>query len=225
MSSTALLAPLMRLEPMHARACTTQILLIYLYKRVVVVEQGTAMVVERLGKFHRRCVLHAPFSVAGAVSTGTALSALLHVTTTYTYVATRRAVHCGCSCSRLPVCAVLTLLFLLGVFLVPRRSTRDPHRRARLDAGIHFLVPFIDSPRSVTWRYSEVFIRGRRQERVVHQSSVTRIDLRETVLDFPNQVGPVVPLCVVCVGLVRVFALSLPASSSLPLFLTSSPRL
>ena len=34
-----------------------------------------------------------------------------------------------------------------------------------------------------------MFLRGNKQEMAIHQSVITRIDLRETVLDFPNQVG------------------------------------
>jgi len=32
-----------------------QILLFYLFRRVRIVEQGTSVIVERFGRFHRRC--------------------------------------------------------------------------------------------------------------------------------------------------------------------------
>ncbi len=38
-------------------------------------------------------------------------------------------------------------------------------------------------------RFNEVYLRGNKQQMTIHQSYVTRIDLRETVLDFPSQVG------------------------------------
>ncbi len=58
---------------------------------------------------------------------------------------------------------------------------------ASLDAGAHFLIPFVDRPRPIVWRFNEVYLRFNKQEMSVHQSTITRIDLRETVLDFPNQ--------------------------------------
>mmetsp|Transcript_48821 Transcript_48821/g.117227 ORF Transcript_48821/g.117227 Transcript_48821/m.117227 type:complete len:331 (-) Transcript_48821:144-1136(-) len=86
------------------------LLLLYCIFRFRVVEQGTAMVVERFGRFHRRC-----------------------------------------------------------------------------DAGWHFLVPFADQPRSMTWRSSETSLRGQTQVVRVLQRKTNRIDLRENVMDFPNQ--------------------------------------
>lgn len=87
------------------------VLLLYLFRRFRVVEQGTSMIVERLGRFHRRC-----------------------------------------------------------------------------DAGLHFLVPFIDRPRPVVWRNADVYLAGNHTQ-VVQVTELTRdiIDLRESIMDFPNQ--------------------------------------
>lgn len=93
------------------------LVLIYCLTRVKVVEQGTSMIVERWGRFHRRC-----------------------------------------------------------------------------DAGLVFLVPFMDSIRRITWRETEVHLQrarlsgGRAKEKItIRQTEVTRIDLRENVMDFPSQ--------------------------------------
>lgn len=87
-----------------------QILILYLLFRIRVVEQGTAMVVERFGKFHRRC-----------------------------------------------------------------------------DAGLHLLIPFVETARVVTWRLSETFLDGDTQQVKIRQTRETRIDMRENVMDFPSQ--------------------------------------
>lgn len=59
------------------------------------------------------------------------------------------------------------------------------HRRC--DAGWHFLVPFADKPRSITWRLSETYLDGQTQGVRIRQRRTDRIDLRENIMDFPNQ--------------------------------------
>mmetsp|Transcript_22218 Transcript_22218/g.62542 ORF Transcript_22218/g.62542 Transcript_22218/m.62542 type:complete len:333 (+) Transcript_22218:143-1141(+) len=86
------------------------LLVFYCLFRFRVVEQGTSMVVERFGKFHRRC-----------------------------------------------------------------------------DAGWHWLMPFADAPRIVTWRLSETYLQGSSQLVKIRQTRESRLDLRENVMDFPNQ--------------------------------------
>lgn len=91
------------------------ILLLYLFGRIRVVEQGTAVLVERMGRFHRR-----------------------------------------------------------------------------LDAGLHFLVPFIDQTRPVIWRSADVFTEktwgnNTRQKVQIRQMRSDVIDLRESLMDFPSQ--------------------------------------
>jgi len=53
-----------------------------------------------------------------------------------------------------------------------------------LEPGINLLSPFVDLAREVVWRYTVDDSRGRTSYRA---SRVTRIDLRETVFDFPQQ--------------------------------------
>jgi regulator of protease activity HflC (stomatin/prohibitin superfamily) len=53
-----------------------------------------------------------------------------------------------------------------------------------LEPGLHFLVPFIDSPRNFAWRKAFVDLNG-----VVRDETVNgyRIDLRESVFNFLRQ--------------------------------------
>ena len=65
-------------------------------------------------------------------------------------------------------------------------------------AGLHFLVPFVDAPRPLLWRSTEVTLHSVRighvsQTLKISQSSVNKVDLRENIMDFPSQVrGPMV---------------------------------
>lgn len=54
-----------------------------------------------------------------------------------------------------------------------------------LQPGIHFIVPFIDQPRMVLWTFVKEDARGKATYRFTEY--VTRIDLRESVYDFPRQ--------------------------------------
>ncbi|OQR93756.1 hypothetical protein ACHHYP_02288 [Achlya hypogyna] len=52
-----------------------------------------------------------------------------------------------------------------------------------LDSGIHFIIPFIDSPRSFSWK-RVVKANGRMESR---DTQHYRIDLRESIFSFPSQ--------------------------------------
>lgn len=54
-----------------------------------------------------------------------------------------------------------------------------------LTSGIHFIIPFMDTPRKVLWTFTKEDSRGKTVYR--YSSLVERIDLRETVYDFPKQ--------------------------------------
>lgn len=56
--------------------------------------------------------------------------------------------------------------------------------RTTMTAGINIIIPFVDRPRASVWRYSKEDSYG---ERVVAYRMMERIDLRETVFDFPRQ--------------------------------------
>ena len=53
-----------------------------------------------------------------------------------------------------------------------------------LDSGIHIIVPIFDKIRPIHWRYNKADYRG---NTVVIQRQENRIDMRETVYDFPRQ--------------------------------------
>ncbi len=53
-----------------------------------------------------------------------------------------------------------------------------------LQSGVNLLWPFFDKPRQIQWRYVTTDLNG---NKFVRKSDVWRIDLRETVYDFPKQ--------------------------------------
>ncbi|MFK7755717.1 MAG: SPFH domain-containing protein [Flavobacteriales bacterium] len=53
-----------------------------------------------------------------------------------------------------------------------------------LNAGINVIIPIIDQPRQIMWRYSREAMDGRK---LMVSKTNERIDLRETVYDFPKQ--------------------------------------
>ncbi|HQQ68191.1 MAG TPA: SPFH domain-containing protein [Candidatus Cloacimonadota bacterium] len=53
-----------------------------------------------------------------------------------------------------------------------------------LDSGIHIIVPIFDKVRPIHWRYNKTDYRG---QVIVAQKIENRIDLRESVYDFPRQ--------------------------------------
>src|SRR3989304_5513987 len=54
-----------------------------------------------------------------------------------------------------------------------------------LQPGIHFVIPFVDQPRSVLWTFVKEDARGKATYRFTEY--MLRIDLREAVYDFPKQ--------------------------------------
>ncbi len=53
-----------------------------------------------------------------------------------------------------------------------------------LDSGLHIIWPVVDKARQINWRYVKTDFKG---NKFVQLKSETRIDLRETVYDFPRQ--------------------------------------
>ncbi len=56
--------------------------------------------------------------------------------------------------------------------------------RKTLHAGLNIIIPFLDAPRQIHWRYLRIDRNGRKIPVI---STRDRIDLRETVYDFPKQ--------------------------------------
>lgn len=85
--------------------------------------------------------------------------------------------------------AILLFIFVVkSVYLVRQSQAIIIERLGRfnriLSPGIHFVVPFIDVPREVRWTYLMADHMGRL---IRYMRSTYRIDLRESVYDFPKQ--------------------------------------
>lgn len=85
------------------------------------------------------------------------------------------------------IIAIVVFAFL-GFKIVRHSETMVIERLGRYDrilkSGINIIWPIVDRPRTVHWRYTETGPDGR----LFHvMKSTPRIDLRETVYDFPRQ--------------------------------------
>lgn len=85
--------------------------------------------------------------------------------------------------------ALFIILFLLrGVVIVKQSETMVIERLGKfhrvLNSGINLIIPIIDKPREIVWRFTREGLDGRM---VIIKRMLTRIDLRETVYDFPRQ--------------------------------------
>jgi regulator of protease activity HflC (stomatin/prohibitin superfamily) len=89
----------------------------------------------------------------------------------------------------------LTLLVLLAIYFVIKGCIiveqqevviiqRLGKYKETLSAGLNFIVPFIDSPKNI---YKKVTINYRDGNSTSYMQKTNRIDLRETVCDFPRQ--------------------------------------
>ncbi len=81
-----------------------------------------------------------------------------------------------------------TVIVVRGLRIVKQSEAMVIERlgryRTTLTAGINIIIPFIDRPRASVWR----FVREEAlADRVVVYKMLERIDLRETVFDFPRQ--------------------------------------
>lgn len=75
-----------------------------------------------------------------------------------------------------------------GVRIIKQSETSIVERLGRyhrtLNSGINIIIPIVDQPRKITWRYVQEGFDG---QKIVRFRSKDRIDLRETVYDFPRQ--------------------------------------
>jgi len=80
------------------------------------------------------------------------------------------------------------LIVIKGIRIVKQSESMIIERLGKysstLEAGINVIIPIIDKPRTVQWRYAVEDGQGRRY---VTYKTRERIDLRETVFDFPKQ--------------------------------------
>ncbi len=85
--------------------------------------------------------------------------------------------------------AVLAIAFALrGIKIVQQSETVIVERLGKyhstLTSGLNIIIPFLDRPRQIIWRYST---EGAMGNTIVKYVKENRIDLRETVYDFPKQ--------------------------------------
>jgi regulator of protease activity HflC (stomatin/prohibitin superfamily) len=84
----------------------------------------------------------------------------------------------------------LLVIFLLakGIRIVKQSESMIIERLGKyhrtLESGINIIIPIIDQPRQISWRYSETGFNG---ETIPIFKMQDRIDLRENVYDFPKQ--------------------------------------
>ncbi len=87
------------------------------------------------------------------------------------------------------IIAILVIVFISkGIVIVKQAEVIIIERLGKysrtLDSGLHIIWPVIDKARLINWRYVKTDLKGRKYVQVKTQS---RIDLRETVYDFPRQ--------------------------------------
>ncbi|MBU3742771.1 MAG: SPFH/Band 7/PHB domain protein [Candidatus Kapabacteria bacterium] len=84
--------------------------------------------------------------------------------------------------------AFVVVILLRGIKVIRQAETVIIERLGRyhrtLESGINVIVPFIDKARPIDWRFIKTDPSGRHM--YVH-TRTDRIDLRETVYDFPRQ--------------------------------------
>jgi regulator of protease activity HflC (stomatin/prohibitin superfamily) len=85
--------------------------------------------------------------------------------------------------------ALFVIIFAIKGFMIIQQSETMVIERLgkyhrTLSSGINILWPIVDKPRQIEWRYTRTDSDGRTY---VRKESVKRIDLRETVYDFPRQ--------------------------------------
>lgn len=85
--------------------------------------------------------------------------------------------------------ALFVIIFaIMGMKIVQQSETMVIERLGKysrtLASGVNIIWPVIDKPRQIMWRYVRENING---SNVVLKTSVSKIDLRETVYDFPKQ--------------------------------------
>lgn len=84
---------------------------------------------------------------------------------------------------------LVLIFFLKSFYLVHQAESIIIERFGRFDRvlmpGIHFVVPFMETARTVVWSHVMTVDNGKRYYRTF--KTVTRIDVRESVYDFPKQ--------------------------------------
>lgn len=83
---------------------------------------------------------------------------------------------------------IVVIMTVKGFRIVQQAETVVVERLGKyhrtLHSGVNILWPFFDKPRRIQWRYATTDVSG---QKITRKSDVERIDLRETVYDFPKQ--------------------------------------
>lgn len=85
--------------------------------------------------------------------------------------------------------AFIIIIFLAkGIIIIKQAETMVIERLGKyeriLESGINLIIPIIDNPRAIDWRYIKTDISG---VNYVASQKTNKIDLREIVYDFPRQ--------------------------------------
>ena len=85
---------------------------------------------------------------------------------------------------------LLVVIFAVKGFAIVRQAEtmiieRLGKYNRTLESGINIIWPIVDKPRAIDWRY--VSTDASSEQRIVITKTTTKIDLRETVYDFPRQ--------------------------------------
>ena len=90
----------------------------------------------------------------------------------------------------IPLAIALLVIFTIyrGLCIVQQSQTVIIERLGKyyrtLSSGVNIIIPYIDRPRPMRWRYT---LPGPNGQTYVRFTEITHIDLRETVYDFPRQ--------------------------------------
>ena len=89
----------------------------------------------------------------------------------------------------LSLLVVLAIIYVIkGVIIVQQAEVVIIERLGKfervLQSGLNFIVPFLDSPRGMSWKVIQKGLDGSTYSYIKEK---TRIDLRESVYDFPQQ--------------------------------------
>lgn len=84
---------------------------------------------------------------------------------------------------------IIVIVFLFkSVVLITQTEVMLVERFGKFDRmlmpGLHIIVPFIETPRTVVWSHMQQNEKGHHQKSMITQN---RIDLRESLYDFPRQ--------------------------------------
>ena len=86
------------------------------------------------------------------------------------------------------IVAFAIFMLISGVKIVKQSETMVVERLGKYDktlsSGINIIIPFLDRPRPMAWRYTQISITG---DIISMFKMRERIDLRENVYDFPKQ--------------------------------------